>query len=335
MAVIRLINIVIVLGLAWSAWWYSAGFLLRHSIQGWFTTQQTRGWQADFGDMRTTGYPLRHITTLSGPALADPATGIAWQADWLNLDSPAIWPGRQDLYFANTPQRLSYFDQTAVVNAQDMVARLHLHPGFALALDRMDLTIGPWQVSTEDGDVMKAGSLVLAMVQTDQPETYQFDIDATGFTPGAGLLGRLNYNRNPPASFETLTLDMTVRFDRVWDGKALDQRRPQPVRIDLKLAEASWGVLRLMVAGKVDVDATGIPTGEVAIKAENWRTMLDMALAAEAIPLPAINTVETLLTTLAGLTGNPKSLDVKLTLRDGKISFGPIPLGSAPRLILR
>lgn len=335
MAVIRLINIVIILVLTWSAWWYGAGVLLRHSLQGWFTAQQARGWQADYGDMRTSGYPLRHITELSSPALADPATGTAWQADWLHLSSPAIWPGHQDLHFANTPQRLSYFDQTAVVTAQDMMVRLHLHPGQALVLERMDLAAGPWHVETEDGDLMEAGSLVLAMVQTAQPETYQIDIDATGFTPSQGLLGRLNYNRNPPASFETLTLDMNVRFDRVWDRKALDERRPQPVRVDLDLAEVSWGALRLMAAGKVDVDARGIPTGELSVKAENWREILEIAVAADAIPTSAVSPVEKLLTTLASLGGNPKALDVKLTLRGGQISFGPIPLGPAPRLFLR
>ena len=331
---IRLINIVIVLGLVWSAYWYGAGYLLRQGVQAWFTTQQARGWQADYGDMQTSGYPLRHITTLNGPALADPATGTAWQADWLNLDSPAIWPGRQDLHFANTPQRLSYFDQTAVVTAQGMVARLHLHPGLALALERMELTVGPWSIATEGGG-MNAGSLAMAMVQTDQRETYQFDIDATGFTPSEGLMRRLNYNRGPAASFETLTLDMAVRFDHVWDRQALDQRRPQPVQIDLRLAEARWGALRLMAAGKVDVDASGIPTGDVSIKAENWREMLDIAVAAGAIPAQAINSVEKLLGMLAGLTGNPKALDVNLTLRGGQVSFGLIPLGPAPRLILR
>lgn len=334
MAVIRLINIVIVLGLVWSGYWYGAGYLLRQGVQGWFTAQQVRGWQADYGDMQTSGYPLRHITTLNGPALADPATGTAWQADWLNLDSPAIWPGRQNLHFANTPQRLSYFDQTAVVTAQDMVARLHLHPGLALALDRMDLTIGPWDIATEGGG-MSAGSLVMSMVQTDQQETYQFDIDATGFTPSEALKGRLNFNRDPPASFETLTLDMAVRFDRVWDRQALVQQRPQPVSIDLKRAEASWGVLRLLAVGKVDVDASGIPTGVVAIKAKNWRKMLDIAVASGTIPTSALSTMETLLGTLAGLTGNPKTLDIKMTLRGGQISFGLIPLGPAPRLFLR
>ena len=332
---IRLIKVIIGLGLVWSLWWWGAGFALRQGITNWSDTQEDRGWQAEMHDMTTTGYPLRHVTTLNSPALADPATGTAWQADWLRLDSPAAWPGRQNLHFAPTPQRLSYFDQTVVVEAQDMVARLHLQPGLALTLERMDLTSADWQITANDGPVMSAASLVLAMVQTKQPEAYQFDINAVGFSPGARLRNLVGSGRSLPASFETLALDMQVTFDRVWDRKALEQRRPQPVAIDLKLAEVRWGALRLMATGKLTVDSQGIPSGAITVKADNWREMLAMAQAAGAIPAQAIEPAERALKLLASLGGNRNALDVQFNLADGFIALGPFPLGPAPRLVLR
>ena len=211
---IRLIKLCVVLALIWSAWWWGAGFALRQGITTWFATQNARGWQAEAGDIATVGFPMRHTTTLASPALADPATGAAWQADWLTLDSPAAWPGRQNLFFAPTPQRLSYFDQTVVIEAKDMVAQLHLHPGVALALDRMQLTTAPWQINGDDGPVMSATSLVLAMVQSDQQETYQFDIDADQFAPGARLRRLVGSAPSLPDQFEALSLDMSVTFDQ-------------------------------------------------------------------------------------------------------------------------
>ncbi len=53
----RLVKIAIVLGLLWSGYWYAAGYGLRSSISGWFATQQARGWQADYADMSTSGFP--------------------------------------------------------------------------------------------------------------------------------------------------------------------------------------------------------------------------------------------------------------------------------------
>ena len=152
---IRLLKILIVIGLLWSGYWYGAGHLLRLGIERWFSAQEARGWQAEYAGLSTSGYPLRHINMLTSPALADPGSGIAWQADWLMLESPAIWPGRQTLRFAPTPQRLSHFDRTAVIEAQDMAAGLHLHPGIALELAQLSLSAGPWEISGPDGAVLE------------------------------------------------------------------------------------------------------------------------------------------------------------------------------------
>jgi hypothetical protein len=331
----RLIKWAIALGLIWSIYWYGTGYVLRQGIEGWFQAQAARGWQAEFSDIASSGYPLRHVTTLQAPALADPASGIAWTADWLNLDSPAIWPGRQTLRFANTPQRLSYFDRTLVIEATDMLAALDLRPGLGLALNRLGLSAGPWRVTQQSGAVMGAGSLTLEMVKTDQQNTYRFDINAAGFTPGAGLRRFLQSSAALPASFETLALDMLVRFDRPWDISALEQRRPQPVAIDLQQAELRWGSLRVSGTGQVRIDANGVPYGKIGIRAENWREMLASAKATGAIPRDAIEPAERILRLLSGVGGNPETLDVQLSLRDGLVRLGPFPLGPAPRLILR
>lgn len=332
---IRLLKILVALGLLWSGYWYAAGYGLRTGITRWFAAQEARGWQAEYADLATSGYPLRHINMLTSPALADPANGTAWQADWLMLDSPAVWPGRLTLRFPATPQRLSYFDRTAVIVAQDMAAALHLHPGIALELDRLALTSGPWEIASPDGELLGGGSLTLAMDQTAEPASYRYDIDVADFTPGAGLRRLASATESLPASFQTLSVDMTVTFDRPWDRRALEERRPQPVEIDLKLAELHWGGMQVMAAGGVTVDEQGAPTGSITIKAENWREMLVMAQSAWNIPQKAVDTVERGLNLLAGMGGNPNYLDVQLNLRDGWVALGPIPLGPAPRLILR
>lgn len=332
---IRLVKIAIVLGLLWSGYWYAAGYGLRSGVAGWFAQQAARGWQADYASIQTSGYPLRHITRLHSPALADPANGTAWQADWLDMESPAIWPGRQTLRFAPTPQRFSYFDETHVVEATDMAAELRLQPGAALVLERMALGAGPWRIDDAGGLVAEADSLTVAMVQTETPERYAVEMRAARFSPGEGLRRLTRSARSLPPSFETLTLDMQVTFDRAWDRRALEDRRPQPRVIDLTLAELHWGALRLLAAGRVEVDTAGFPTGEITLKAENWREMLDMAQAAGLIPGPAVSPTEQVLDMLAGLGGNPDALEVKLGFRNGTVSLGPLPLGPAPRLILR
>ena len=132
----RLIRVLIFIAIAWSAYWFIAGYGLRTALTGWFDKQQELGWQADFSDVETAGYPSHHMTRLLNPALADPVNGTAWSADWIEFQSPAIWPGRQVLHFADTPQRLSYFDQTATIQADALQAELQLQPGVALVLGK-------------------------------------------------------------------------------------------------------------------------------------------------------------------------------------------------------
>lgn len=330
-----LIRVVIFITAIWSAYWFVAGYGLRNAITTWFDNQQERGWLADFSDVATAGYPFNHVTRLNSPALADPVNGTAWSADWIEFQSPAIWPGRQVLRFAETPQLLSYFDQTSTIVAADLQAELQLQPGVALVLEKMSLTAGPWSVAN-DADLLAAGTtLGLVMEQTESPQAYAISARIDGFSPGDNLRAMMHSATTLPQTFDALEMDMVATFDKPWDRSALEQSRPQPTRIDLRLAEMKWGALRLFAAGELDVDDQGIPTGEISIKAENWREMVAMANAAGALPDQAVDPVTRALKFMAGLGGNPDALDLQLNFREGYVALGPLPLGPAPRLILR
>lgn len=330
-----MVKVMATLALLWSLYWFGAAYVLRTSIASWFDGRTAQGWQAEFSGIATQGYPLRHMTTLTNPALADPRSGVAWQGDWLSFDSPAIWPGQQTLRFADTSHYLSYFDQTVAVQAKNLAAELYLKAGLALEIKRLTLTAGPWEISDSDSTVMAAQSLELSMIQQEQPETYKIDVNATEFAPGTKMRQLLRSSETLPSDFQALELDMTVQFDRVWDRLSLEQQRPQPRQINLKLAEIQWGEMQLFATGALSVDKTGMPSGEIAIKAENWREMLVMAQASGAFPAQLLDPAERVLGLLAGLGGNSGSLDITLKFRNGAIAIGPLPIGPAPRIILR
>ncbi|MEM7317494.1 MAG: DUF2125 domain-containing protein, partial [Pseudomonadota bacterium] len=213
----RLVRFLVFAAVLWSGYWFAAGYGLRSSITGWFRNQSEQGWQADFADISTSGYPLEHVTLLISPALADPVTGAAWRSDSLIFVSPAFWPGRQSVRFADTPQLLSYFDQTAIIEAEAMQADLVLKPGIALELERMALTSGPWSVLGSDADVAAAQDLTVSMTQQIEPEIYAFSVKASAFAPGETLRAVMGSAPSLPPEFEALELDVTVHFDRPWD----------------------------------------------------------------------------------------------------------------------
>jgi len=333
---IRILGGLAVLCLLWSGYWFVAALSLQNGLTGWFQAQAARGWLAEFTDSSIAGFPMRHQTTLTAPGLADPQTGLAWRADWLRLDSAAIRPDQQTLVFPESPQKLSYFDDTLDLVARQMTATLTLDRSLALAVTQLGLSTGALNLRDAVGPVLSASGLVLSMAQTEHaPARYDFALEARDVTPGDGLRGLARDDLVLPERFETLALDFAAAFDRPWDRSALETGRPQPVEIDLRLAEARWGPLRLRATGAVDVDADGIPRGTLSVQAENWRDMLTLAEAAGALPSALAGPAETVLEMLANLRGIPDALDVGLALRDGIIALGPFPIGPAPRLILR
>ncbi|UWQ54786.1 DUF2125 domain-containing protein [Leisingera caerulea] len=331
----RLAKLLIAIAAMWSLYWAAAAWGLKNGIAAWFDAQDSRGWQAEYSGLETQGYPFRHQTRISRPALADPRTGTAWRADWLELDSPAAWPGRLELHFPSTAQRLSYFDRTAVITADGLQASLHLKPGTALELEQLAAVADGWQIERGGETVLSGAALDLRMVQTDSPETYRITAGAQEFAPRAAWRRLLAASSALPERFDTLALEMTVAFDAAWDRSALEQQRPQPRRIDLKLADARWGDLRLKATGALTVDAQGLPEGEIALQAENWRGLVLMAERTGALPPALRGTVERVLGLLAEASGNSRDLDIALGFRDGYVTLGPLPLGHAPRLIIR
>ncbi len=321
--------------LLWSLYWVGAGWWVQSSVAGWFAEQVSRGWQADYADLSLGGYPSRHITTIDNPALADPATGTAWQSQRLMIDNRAIWPGHVTLRFADAPQRLSYFEQTLTLITQGMAADLRLHPGLALELDQLSLTSGPWSVAEEDEPLARADTLILSKNQMETAEIYAVTARAEAFSPGERLRRVAEVTQTLPETFETLELEAIITWDKAWDRSALEMARPQLRHVRLRLAEAKWGALAVLAAGEFAVDEAGIPEGTITIKAENWREMLAIATEAGVLPEQARGATERTLSFLEGLGGNPNALDLRLNLRGGAVALGPIPLGPAPRFILR
>lgn len=323
----RLLILIVLAALAWSGYWAFGAWQLRQSEAQWFEERREEGWQAEYADLAVRGFPYRFDTTLTDVALADPATGLAWQAPRFQLlrlsyrpnHLIALWPGEQVLA---TPER------RFVVRSDDMRASMILRPGDARALERATLVAETMQIVPERGGAWALARLNLAAERTPAAEaTYRVGLSLDGLAPPEPP-------RRLPQTLDALRLDATVAFTAPLDAAAIAEARPQPVRIELDAAEAVWGRLVLRAAGRLDVGASGLPEGRIDIRAENWRAILDLARESGALPGGLADNLESGLALLARLSGNPETLDVPLDFTNGRVQLGPIPLGPAPRLVI-
>ena len=331
----RFLVVVIVAALGWGGYWFIGARAVETGLSIWIDQRRAEGWAADYTALNTSGFPNRFDTTFTDLHLADPQTGLAWAAPFFQIMALsytpnhiiAVWPDKQRI---GTP-----FQNIEITNDR-MLGSVVLHPGPALELDRLVVELEDfrltsslgWSASLDDGQLSGRAAV-------GKPDTYDIEFEADGVRPSRDLLDSLNPTGTLPDVFERLHIRTTVAFDAPWDRFAIEDRRPQVTSIDLGILQANWGNMDLNAAGELDVDVSGMPTGRITVRAKNWREMLQLAVASGVVAEGFAPTIERALELLSQMSGNPRTLDAPLSFEDGRMSFGPIPLGAAPRLVIR
>lgn len=331
-----LLAVIILAAFGWSLYWVVGSRMVERGARDWFAAREAEGWIAAYDDIAVMGFPNRFDLTISGIELADPETGVAWSAPFFQIFALsyrtnhviAVWPDQQRIA---TPQ------EKITVTSGDMRASAVMERGQARVLDRATVTFDTIGLSSTAGWSSSLASGQLSVRRSPAAATsYDIAFDARELKLPGGLAERLSQRGLVSGVAASARLEATVAFDRVWDRRAIEERRPQPRGVDLDIAQATWGELDLRVAGDVTVGEAGVPDGSITVKAQNWREILTLAQAAGMVPESAVPLIERGLETLASLNGNPSTIDVPLSIDDGRMRLGGIiPLGRAPRIVLR
>ena len=330
----RALIVVIVAAVAlWSGYWYLGATATERGLTNWFEARQAEGWQASYGSIDTAGYPNRFDTTITELNLADPNTGVAWTMPFFQILTLSYTPNHivvafpDEQFVANPIERLT-------VTSDTMRGSVVFQPDTSLAVDRTSFELAGLEVRSSNGWSTTVESGQFATRQNGGADRHDVYFAANEMRPSQAMLDVVDPDGTLPVTFQSVKLDLTTGFDADWDRFALEKRRPQPREIDLKLFSADWGELTLQAAGSLSVDDLGVPTGKLDVRAKNWQQMVQIAVDMGVLGEGSRPTVERLLGTLAGLTGNPTTIDAPLTFRDGRIYVVGLPIGPAPRLVL-
>lgn len=330
----RLIFVIIAAAALYAGYWFVGSSGAQAGFEQWFEDRRAEGWHAEYQDIQTRGFPSRFDTTITEMSLADPDTGVAYNAPFVQIFALSYRPEHLIAVWSNT-QSLSSPYGKAAISSDDMRASLIVQKNTSLALEKANFVAEALAVDVEAGGRFAASKALVAVQQAPAAvNRYHFGVDLKdvslpqpkGLRLEAGIL---------PETLEYARGDVTASFDAAWDLQALQSQRPQPTRIDVKLIEAKWGKLELRLAGGFDVDAQGRASGKITIKAQNWRDILALGVGSGALPRQLAGPIEQGLNLLSGLSGNRNTLDLPLDLDQGQMKLGPIPLGPAPLFRLR
>lgn len=331
----RLIVIVLVLAGAWATYWVVGATALDRGLTAWIEDRRLDGWVADVASLEVRGFPNRFDTELTDVHLADPATGVAWSAPFFQIlalsyrpnQVIAVWPNEQVF---STPL------QTIDIATEQARGSVFLEATPSLGLDRSSIVVDDLTMQSTAG---WTAALSQARFATEQvaarQNAYRFGVDMTGLTPAQIALDTIDPAGIMPRTVENLHLDADITFDAPLDRRALEDARPQITFIDLADLSAVWGDVTFRAAGELSVDETGTPEGSISIRAVEWRRILEMAVSSGLVPERIAPTVEQGLELMAGIGGRSDTLDFDLAFRNGAAFIGPLPVGPAPKIVIR
>ena len=320
---------------AWGGYWFIGSNAQQNAIKSWLDTQGQSGWVSNYADISVQGFPNRFDTTVTDLELADPAYGWALTLPDVSVMQLSYQPNHIIAQFPQTGRMSTPFGAVDIAS-ENIQASVVFDPNTRLALNRSTVTLTAIKMMGSKGWTTTIDDAVLATRQiAETPFAHEIAFDANSVTPASAIKDQLDPKGVLPNKFDTLTVRSNLHFDAPWDLPAIEGQKPVLTRIDLDGFDAIWGPLALQAKGAIDVDRFGYPTGKLAVRAKNWRKMLDVAVDSGAISREMKSTIETGLRLLAGLSGGKKTLDIPLSFKNKTMFVGPIPIGPAPILQIR
>ncbi len=329
-----LFGLLMVGSLVWCGYWVFGARGVDQGLTTWMQDRRSEGWVAEYDDISVRGFPNRFDVTFAALQLADPDTGLAWSSPFFQLLALsyrpnhliAVWPEQHSVATPN---------QKILMQSDKTQGSVVLQPDTNLALDRMTLVLENFLMKSDQGWHIRLPNATIATQLSETRENWhRIGLQSENARLSGGLIDQLGA-QGLPETFKTLHLDADAGFTDVWDLRALEDHRPQPTGLDLRRLKITWGELDLQAAGELSIDSAGIAEGDIQIRAQNWRQMIDLAVAVGALPSDIGDGVKTGLSLIAGLGNDPDTLEVPLTFRRGRISLGPVPLGPAPVFTIR
>ena len=329
-----LLWVVLIAAAAWGGWWVIGSRTAESAARTWFEERRAEGWTADYEALSVQGFPNRFDVMLQEPALGDPGGLVEWSAERISLNALSYRPNHWIMVFP-TRQRIETPLGAAGIVSADLRASVVAVPDPSLPLDRVALVGREVTLDVPGVSRSHMDGLRVAMERVEGAETrYRLGLSAEALRPGSWIKARVDPEDRLPEMLEVFEARAEVETDRPVTLRP-GAVPPQPRRIEVETARMRWGGLELAASSAVDVDADGMPEGEVRVEAAGWREMLAMVTALAGPQVEVTGGLERALGLAAMLSGDPERIDLTLELRGGRVWIGPLPIAPAPRIVLR
>lgn len=330
----------------WSGYWVVGSSVLQQGAEQWFADQTARGMTAKTSSLSVAGFPNRFDMRIEGLVLADPQSGIGWQAPFAEVYA-MTWKPWHIIAALPPEQAVTLPDgQTLQLTSDGLMTSLRAKPSLDVPLANVALDSGALTAQSSDGWGVGAQSAFLSLrdgadavseieglpPSASGANAYVLQLDLSGLAPDEPRFNRVTAEAGLPGTIDSLRVlaiaTLTAPLDR-----NLDATNPRLAELDLSQTLLTWGQLTATATGTITAGDAGRAEGRIEISVTNWQPLVPALVSAGAIKPELADTFRTMLTALAKDTGDENVLKLPLVLSDGAMSLGPLPLGPAPLLI--
>lgn len=324
-----LIGLVLVLALMWGGYWFVGARAFEQAAQGWFSQMQASGKDVSYQALDVQGFPNRFDLTVTAPHLTDAASGITWDAPFVQILSLSYKPWHVIAAFAND-QQITLPGEVVTVQSAKLQASVVVQPLPALPLDRTAMVGDTLRLTGSSGWTLGAETLRFATRRDETRENaHQIGLDLGNLTPDPALAALFTPALPPQIQQARLSarLELSAPLNRL-----VMQSRPMLTALDLEDFNLVWGDLALSASGTLRPDQQGFADGTLTLRLENWPLALDVAQAAGLIAPDQRKMWNNAASVLALQSAKKGAIDLPLAFQNGQTRIGIFTIGPAPRL---
>ena len=303
----------------WSALWFAAARGLERAAETWFAETAAAGMLSGYDHLSVGGWPFRLELRVERPRVLDPRGGLGWQGEgaragvavWAPLRPELVPEGAQVVWIEGAEWQV----QARGVRGS---ARLSVGPA---PVEGVEVSLRGAELRGPDGAVLRLEEGVLR-VAPGAAEPWASVALAGLEVEGLDWPEEVAPRPEGPVARLEGRVAVTPAWVLPWP----------PARLSLRDLALDWGATRLRGAGDLEVTPEGWPEGRIGFEAQDWAPLVALAVALGWVDVEVAPTWIEVLGALDEADGVEGVLEVPLVFQRGRMSFGPLPLGTAPRL---
>lgn len=347
------LSLFVILAIAgWTVFWFRIAGEVRLRTDAWIAEQATQGVKVTYGDMQVNGYPYRievTITDLAAEGLPQGGAFTVPEVTVLSLPwNPTLIVGslagetrfrwtdekgaaQSGTYAAHSTgfsigfadgqaARFALSGDTPVVTATTLQGPLSAKV-FEVHARRLAGGAAPAGEGPEDGVAPTAP--LLGEVAIDGTEVR---LPATVESPLGPLVEKLGY-----------TVGLTGQIPAPAPGRRIEDMVAEWAKgggtIELSRAETRWGPLNLTLTGSFSIDALNRPIGAISGRIGGLEPLIDGAVAEGRLREAQARGIKQALNAIGFIAKDKEGrVPVSVTVQDGRVSVGPVPVGEVKPL---